>query len=155
MLGHTIGEFITQHARDSSGLLGAGELRQPWPLQEGDPRCPLDGIHLQLPQGSTSWGMSCTSHNYSKPVVQVALQSTQQGQSYFSTFCIHLLIYFFIKGEKNWLELLELADQAIDGLPFHQHLPIVKECVLICSYLYDLKTHTFFQCEVSHLFCCL
>ncbi|KAG7525395.1 rotatin isoform X1 [Solea senegalensis] len=39
-------------------------------------------------------------------------------------------------GEKNWLELLELADQAIEGLPFHQHLPIVKECVHICSYLW-------------------
>ncbi|XP_028424991.1 rotatin isoform X1 [Perca flavescens] len=40
------------------------------------------------------------------------------------------------EGEKNWLELLELADQAIDGLPFHQHLPIIKECVHICSYLW-------------------
>ncbi|XP_039982476.1 rotatin isoform X2 [Xiphias gladius] len=40
------------------------------------------------------------------------------------------------EGEKNWLELLELADQAIDGLPIHQHLPIVKECVHICSYLW-------------------
>ncbi|XP_040921403.1 rotatin isoform X2 [Toxotes jaculatrix] len=40
------------------------------------------------------------------------------------------------EGEKNWLELLELADQAMDGLPFHQHLPIVKECVHICSYLW-------------------
>ncbi|KAM8730870.1 rotatin isoform 3-T3 [Acanthopagrus schlegelii] len=40
------------------------------------------------------------------------------------------------EGEKNWLDLLELADQAIDGLPFHQHLPIVKECVNISSYLW-------------------
>ncbi|CAJ1082277.1 rotatin isoform X2 [Xyrichtys novacula] len=40
------------------------------------------------------------------------------------------------EGEKNWLELLELADQAISGLPFHQHLPIVQECVHICSYLW-------------------
>ncbi|XP_030612443.1 rotatin isoform X2 [Archocentrus centrarchus] len=40
------------------------------------------------------------------------------------------------EGEKNWLELLELADQAINGLPFHQHLPIIKECVHICSYLW-------------------
>ncbi|XP_041817044.1 rotatin isoform X2 [Chelmon rostratus] len=40
------------------------------------------------------------------------------------------------EGEKNWLELLELADQATDGLPFHQHLPIIKECVHICSYLW-------------------
>ncbi|XP_074549511.1 rotatin isoform X3 [Halichoeres trimaculatus] len=40
------------------------------------------------------------------------------------------------EGEKNWLELLELADQAINGLPFHQHLPILKECIHICSYLW-------------------
>uniref|UniRef100_A0A8C4I6X8 Rotatin n=1 Tax=Dicentrarchus labrax TaxID=13489 RepID=A0A8C4I6X8_DICLA len=43
------------------------------------------------------------------------------------------------EGEKNWLELLELADQAIDGLPFHQHLPIIKECVHICSYLWKFN----------------
>jgi len=52
--------------------------------------------------------------------------------AFFSSHWFH----FYIKGEKNWLELLELADQAIDGLPFHQHLPIIKECVHICSYLY-------------------
>ncbi|XP_047424746.1 rotatin [Mugil cephalus] len=40
------------------------------------------------------------------------------------------------EGEKNWLELLELADQAIDGLPFHGHLPVVTECVHVCSYLW-------------------
>uniref|UniRef100_A0A667ZBX6 Rotatin n=1 Tax=Myripristis murdjan TaxID=586833 RepID=A0A667ZBX6_9TELE len=40
------------------------------------------------------------------------------------------------EGEKNWLELLELADKAIDGLPYHQHLPIIKECIDICSYLW-------------------
>ncbi|XP_061778049.1 rotatin isoform X2 [Nerophis ophidion] len=38
--------------------------------------------------------------------------------------------------KKNWLELLELADQAIDGLPFHEHLPVVKEYVHVCSYLW-------------------
>uniref|UniRef100_A0AAR2KTY1 Rotatin N-terminal domain-containing protein n=1 Tax=Pygocentrus nattereri TaxID=42514 RepID=A0AAR2KTY1_PYGNA len=43
---------------------------------------------------------------------------------------------FIKEGDKNWLELLELADQAIDGLPYHQHLPIVKQCIQICSYLW-------------------
>ncbi|CAF98010.1 unnamed protein product, partial [Tetraodon nigroviridis] len=38
------------------------------------------------------------------------------------------------EGEKKWLDLLELAEQAIDGLPFHQHLPIIKECLHMCSY---------------------
>lgn len=40
-----------------------------------------------------------------------------------------------MQGEKNWLELLELAGQAIDGFPYHQHLPIIKEFIHICSYL--------------------
>ncbi|XP_057680380.1 rotatin isoform X1 [Corythoichthys intestinalis] len=40
------------------------------------------------------------------------------------------------EGEKNWLELLELAELAIEGLPFHEHLPIVKECIHFCSYLW-------------------
>lgn len=52
-------------------------------------------------------------------------------------FFVSLFLYFFPKGEKKWLDLLELADQAIDGLPFHQYLPIIKECVHMCSYLYD------------------
>ncbi|XP_062376734.1 rotatin isoform X2 [Sardina pilchardus] len=41
-----------------------------------------------------------------------------------------------VEGEKNWLELLELAEQAVDGFPYHQHLPVVKETVQICSYLW-------------------
>ncbi|XP_061614048.1 rotatin isoform X3 [Phyllopteryx taeniolatus] len=40
------------------------------------------------------------------------------------------------EGEKNWPDLLELAEQAIEGLPFHEHLTIIKECVHFCSYLW-------------------
>ncbi|XP_046689537.1 rotatin isoform X1 [Silurus meridionalis] len=40
------------------------------------------------------------------------------------------------EGEKNWLELLELSGQAVDGFPYHQHLPLVKEFIRICSYLW-------------------
>ncbi|XP_030624643.1 rotatin [Chanos chanos] len=40
------------------------------------------------------------------------------------------------EGDKNWLELLELADQSLEGLPYHQHLPIVKECIQMCSHLW-------------------
>ncbi|KAL1006655.1 hypothetical protein UPYG_G00075000 [Umbra pygmaea] len=43
------------------------------------------------------------------------------------------------QGEKNSLEMIELADQAVDGLPFHQHLPIIKECVNICSYVWGFE----------------
>lgn len=55
-LGHIIGTALPQHTGDGSSLPGAGELGPSWPLQEGDSCCSLDGIHLQLPQGSTSWG---------------------------------------------------------------------------------------------------
>uniref|UniRef100_A0A3P9JJI6 Rotatin n=1 Tax=Oryzias latipes TaxID=8090 RepID=A0A3P9JJI6_ORYLA len=61
----------------------------------------------------------------------------------------------FIKetqGEKNWLELLELADQATDGLPFHLHLPIIKHCVLMCSYLWRFdQPSPFLQTESQKL----
>uniref|UniRef100_A0AAQ5ZNA0 Rotatin N-terminal domain-containing protein n=1 Tax=Amphiprion ocellaris TaxID=80972 RepID=A0AAQ5ZNA0_AMPOC len=61
--------------------------------------------------------------------------------------CIYLK-----EGEKNWLELLELADQAVDGLPFHQHLPIIKECVRICSYLWKFdQPSPFLQTESQKL----
>ncbi|XP_011487171.1 rotatin isoform X2 [Oryzias latipes] len=56
------------------------------------------------------------------------------------------------EGEKNWLELLELADQATDGLPFHLHLPIIKHCVLMCSYLWRFdQPSPFLQTESQKL----
>lgn len=60
VLGCVIGKFITQHARVCSGLLGASELRQPWSLQEGNQSCFVDGINLQLPEGSAGWGTICS-----------------------------------------------------------------------------------------------
>ncbi|XP_054893748.1 rotatin isoform X2 [Poeciliopsis prolifica] len=57
------------------------------------------------------------------------------------------------EGEKNWLDLLELADHAIDGLPFHQHLSIVKECVHMCSYLWKFdQPSPLLQTESQKLF---
>ncbi|XP_029698407.1 rotatin isoform X3 [Takifugu rubripes] len=43
------------------------------------------------------------------------------------------------KGEKKWFDLLELAGQAIEGLPFHQHLPVIQECIHMCSYLWKFE----------------
>uniref|UniRef100_A0A665VME3 Rotatin n=1 Tax=Echeneis naucrates TaxID=173247 RepID=A0A665VME3_ECHNA len=45
---------------------------------------------------------------------------------------------FIKEGEKNWLELLELADQAIHGLPFHHHLPIINEFTFCTVFKYPL-----------------
>uniref|UniRef100_A0A8C6NVL7 Rotatin n=1 Tax=Nothobranchius furzeri TaxID=105023 RepID=A0A8C6NVL7_NOTFU len=60
---------------------------------------------------------------------------------------------FLKEGEKNWLELLELADQAIDGLPFHKHLPIIKECIHMVSYLWKFdQPSPLLQTESQKLF---
>ncbi|KAM6318714.1 LOW QUALITY PROTEIN: rotatin [Aegotheles albertisi] len=37
------------------------------------------------------------------------------------------------KEEKNLSELVELADQALSSLPYHQHFPLLQECIYICS----------------------
>ncbi|XP_072544678.1 rotatin isoform X2 [Salminus brasiliensis] len=57
------------------------------------------------------------------------------------------------EGNKNWLELLELADQAIDGFPYHQHLPVIKECIQICSYLWkSAQASPLLQMESQKIF---
>uniref|UniRef100_A0A8C3LY90 Rotatin n=1 Tax=Chrysolophus pictus TaxID=9089 RepID=A0A8C3LY90_CHRPC len=40
---------------------------------------------------------------------------------------------FMIEGEKNLTELVELADQALHSLPYHQHLTLLQESIHICS----------------------
>ncbi|KAM6167804.1 rotatin isoform 2-T2 [Erethizon dorsatum] len=37
------------------------------------------------------------------------------------------------EGEKNLLELMELADQALLSFSYHQHFPLIKEITCICS----------------------
>lgn len=57
------------------------------------------------------------------------------------------------EGDKNWHELLELADQGIDAFPYHQHLPMVKECVQICSYLWKFaQASPLLQSESQKIF---
>uniref|UniRef100_A0A8C4Y4T1 Rotatin n=1 Tax=Gopherus evgoodei TaxID=1825980 RepID=A0A8C4Y4T1_9SAUR len=36
------------------------------------------------------------------------------------------------EGEKNFFELVELADQALNSLPYHQHFPMLQEIIHIC-----------------------
>ncbi|XP_042549459.1 rotatin isoform X1 [Dipodomys spectabilis] len=37
------------------------------------------------------------------------------------------------EGEKNFLELVELADQALRSFSYHQHFSLIKEIISICS----------------------
>ncbi|MGH0180930.1 UNVERIFIED_CONTAM: hypothetical protein FKN15_008410 [Acipenser sinensis] len=43
---------------------------------------------------------------------------------------------FLKEGKKNLLELLELADQAVGSLSYHQHLPLIKEITGLCSHIW-------------------
>ncbi|KAM8782289.1 rotatin [Rhynchonycteris naso] len=42
------------------------------------------------------------------------------------------------EGEQNLLELVELADQALRGFSYHQHFPLIKEIVCVCSKIWQL-----------------
>ncbi|KAM6453844.1 rotatin isoform 1-T1 [Liasis olivaceus] len=42
------------------------------------------------------------------------------------------------EGEKNHLDLLELAEQAIKSLPYHQYFVLLKEFINICSDIWKL-----------------
>ncbi|NXP27460.1 RTTN protein, partial [Scytalopus superciliaris] len=54
-----------------------------------------------------------------------------------ATYSIECTCSFMVevhkKGDKNLSELVELADQALISLPFHQHFPLLQECIHICS----------------------
>ncbi|XP_048696095.2 rotatin isoform X6 [Caretta caretta] len=36
------------------------------------------------------------------------------------------------EGEKHFFELVELADQALNSLPYHQHFPLLQEIIRVC-----------------------
>ncbi|KAI7792817.1 putative rotatin, partial [Triplophysa rosa] len=73
--------------------------------------------------------------------------------SYCMEACCTFLKEAQAKGDKNWHELLDLADQATDAFPYHQHLPVVKECVQICSYLWKFEhASPLLQSESQKLF---
>ncbi|XP_073187825.1 rotatin isoform X6 [Lepidochelys kempii] len=36
------------------------------------------------------------------------------------------------EGEKHFFELVELADQALNSLPYHQHFPLLQEIIHVC-----------------------
>uniref|UniRef100_A0A8C3KCE3 Rotatin n=1 Tax=Calidris pygmaea TaxID=425635 RepID=A0A8C3KCE3_9CHAR len=41
------------------------------------------------------------------------------------------------KGDKNLSELVELADQALSSLPYHQHFPLLQESIRLCSNIWN------------------
>ncbi|XP_051019849.1 LOW QUALITY PROTEIN: rotatin [Acomys russatus] len=77
------------------------------------------------------------------------------------------------EGEKNLLELVELADQALRSFPYHQHSPLIKEIIHICSKIWKsaqaspllqgesqkvflhMLAHPMLQVKVETYQCCL
>ncbi|NXA24640.1 RTTN protein, partial [Ibidorhyncha struthersii] len=52
------------------------------------------------------------------------------------------------KGDKNLSELVELADQALSSLPYHQHFPLLQECICMCSDLWkSAEANSLLQAE--------
>ncbi|NWS20539.1 RTTN protein, partial [Pachyramphus minor] len=60
------------------------------------------------------------------------------------------------KGDKNLSELVELADQALCSLPFHQHFPLLRECIDICSNIWkSAEANLLLQVESQKMLLCL
>ncbi|XP_039107872.1 rotatin isoform X2 [Hyaena hyaena] len=77
------------------------------------------------------------------------------------------------EGEKNLLELVELADQGLRSFSCHQHLPLIKEIVCMCSKIWKsaqaspllqgesqkvflrMLSHPLLQVKVETYNCCL
>ncbi|XP_070309048.1 rotatin isoform X3 [Odocoileus virginianus] len=77
------------------------------------------------------------------------------------------------EGEKNLLELVELADQALGSFSYHQHFPLIKEIIYICSKIWKsaqaspllqgesqrvflrILSHPLLQVKVETYHCCL
>ncbi|NWV05447.1 RTTN protein, partial [Ptilonorhynchus violaceus] len=56
------------------------------------------------------------------------------------------------KGDKNVSELVELAEQALSSLPFHQHFPLLQECIHICSDIWkSAEANSLLQAEGQKL----
>ncbi|NXV10917.1 RTTN protein, partial [Cepphus grylle] len=58
----------------------------------------------------------------------------QASEAAYSIECTcSFMIEVHKKGDKSLSELVELADQALSSLPYHQHFPLLQECIRTCS----------------------
>ncbi|NWU92825.1 RTTN protein, partial [Upupa epops] len=56
------------------------------------------------------------------------------------------------KEDRNLSELVELADQALNSLPYHQHFPLLQEYIHICSVMWTCaEFNSVLQAEVQKL----
>ncbi|XP_007425386.2 rotatin, partial [Python bivittatus] len=63
----------------------------------------------------------------------------QAAEAAYSIECsCNFMLDIHKEGEKNLLDLLELAEQAIKSLPYHQYFVLLKEFINICSDIWKL-----------------
>ncbi|KAM6373606.1 rotatin isoform 7-T7 [Alca torda] len=77
----------------------------------------------------------------------------QASEAAYSIECTcSFMIEVHKKGDKSLSELVELADQALSSLPYHQHFPLLQECVRICSNIWkSADADSFLQAEGQKL----
>ncbi|XP_027708246.1 rotatin isoform X2 [Vombatus ursinus] len=57
------------------------------------------------------------------------------------------------EGEKNLFELVEMANQAIFSLSYHQHFPLIKKIICLCSNIWkSAQTSPLLQEEIQKVF---
>ncbi|KAM7123256.1 rotatin isoform 2-T2 [Ciconia maguari] len=81
----------------------------------------------------------------------------QASEAAYSIECTcSFMIEVHKKGDKNLFELVELADQALSSLPYHQHFPLLQECIDICSNIWkSAEANSLLQSEGQKLLLCL
>ncbi|NWS60195.1 RTTN protein, partial [Chunga burmeisteri] len=73
----------------------------------------------------------------------------QASEAVYSIECTcSFMVEVHKKGDKSLSELVELADQALSSLPYHQHFPLIQESIHICSNIWkSAEVNSLLQAE--------
>ncbi|KAF7245226.1 Rotatin [Varanus komodoensis] len=78
----------------------------------------------------------------------------QAAQAVYSIECTcNFMLDVHREGEKNLLDLLELAEQGLKSLPYHQYFPLLHEFISLCSNIWkSAQASPFLQAESQKVF---
>ncbi|XP_072460223.1 rotatin isoform X2 [Notamacropus eugenii] len=76
------------------------------------------------------------------------------AQTVYSLDCsCNFMIDMEKEGEKNLFELVEMANQAIFSLSYHQHFPLIEKIIFLCSNIWkSAQTSPLLQKEIQKVF---
>ncbi|XP_075441560.1 rotatin isoform X4 [Ascaphus truei] len=60
----------------------------------------------------------------------------QASEMVYSIECTITFMTYTKEGEQAFMELVELSEKALTSLPYHQHFPLVRKFIRICSDIY-------------------